>query len=202
MVDHALLEKLALEALAEIAPAGSVGERLDEVGEGEGVVTLHFASVASGYPGWRWTVSLSAVEDLDPTVLEAELLPGDGALLAPDWVPWADRLEEYRAAQAAAGESGDDEDEDSDDDSDDEDSDDDDLDLDDLEGDDADEDLEPEESPEESEEESDNEPEEAEASAPPVAQGDHEQHEPAGDADDAHPEPRRIFRRPRRRAQG
>ena len=34
-------------------------------------------------------------------MLETELMPGDGALLAPDWVPWADRLEEYKAAQAA-----------------------------------------------------------------------------------------------------
>jgi hypothetical protein len=37
-------------------------------------------------------------------VLETELMPGEGALLAPDWVPWSERLEEYRAAQAAAGE--------------------------------------------------------------------------------------------------
>jgi hypothetical protein len=28
-------------------------------------------------------------------------MPGEGALLAPDWVPWVDRLEEYRVAQAA-----------------------------------------------------------------------------------------------------
>jgi hypothetical protein len=34
-------------------------------------------------------------------VLEAELLPGEGALLAPEWVPWAVRLAEYQAAQAA-----------------------------------------------------------------------------------------------------
>jgi hypothetical protein len=32
--------------------------------------------------------------------MEAELMPGEGALLAPDWVPWAERLEDYRAAQA------------------------------------------------------------------------------------------------------
>ena len=34
-------------------------------------------------------------------MLEAELMPGDGALLAPDWLPWAERLAEYQAAQAA-----------------------------------------------------------------------------------------------------
>ena len=34
-------------------------------------------------------------------MLEAELMPGDGALTAPDWLPWAERLAEYQAAQAA-----------------------------------------------------------------------------------------------------
>ena len=34
-------------------------------------------------------------------MLEVELMPGDGALIAPDWLPWAERLAEYQAAQAA-----------------------------------------------------------------------------------------------------
>ena len=54
-----------------------------------------------GYPGWFWTVSLAQVEGSAPTVLEVELMPGDGALTAPDWLPWAERLAEYQAAQAA-----------------------------------------------------------------------------------------------------
>ena len=53
-----------------------------------------------GYPGWHWTVSVAELPDEEPTVLEAELLPGDGALLAPDWVPWSERLEDYEDAQA------------------------------------------------------------------------------------------------------
>jgi hypothetical protein len=40
-------------------------------------------------------VSVSQVEGIEPTVLEVGLLPGEGSLVAPDWVPWADRLEEY-----------------------------------------------------------------------------------------------------------
>src|SRR4029453_9433973 len=58
----------------------------------------------AGYPGWFWTVSLARLDDAEPTVLEVELLPGDGALLAPDWVPWAERLADYQAAQAALAE--------------------------------------------------------------------------------------------------
>ncbi|WP_227000815.1 DUF3027 domain-containing protein [Protaetiibacter intestinalis] len=94
--------RIAREALAEITPASTVGELVSQTDEGEGVTTVEFAATMSGYPGWHWTVSVVELPDEAPTVLEAELLPGDGALLAPDWVPWSERLEEYRAAQAAA----------------------------------------------------------------------------------------------------
>ena len=49
------------------------------------------------------------------------MLPADGALLAPDWVPWSDRMDDYRAAQLALGEAASDSDDDDDDDDDDED---------------------------------------------------------------------------------
>ena len=68
----------------------------------EHVLTLLFASDLAGYPGWRWSVTLARVEGAEPTVLETELMPGDAALLAPEWVPWSVRLAEYRAAQEAA----------------------------------------------------------------------------------------------------
>jgi len=85
-------ETLAREALAEITPAGTFGDFMSETAEGEGVYTLLFAATMGGYPGWHWTVSVAELPDSAPTVLEAELLPGDGSLLAPDWVPWSDRL--------------------------------------------------------------------------------------------------------------
>ncbi len=93
---------LALAALREITPADTVGPAAGYTVEDDGAVSLRFHTRLSGYPGWFWTVSVAVVEDADPTVLEVELLPGDGALLAPDWVPWATRLAEYQAAQAAA----------------------------------------------------------------------------------------------------
>ncbi|WP_456285970.1 DUF3027 domain-containing protein [Microbacterium sp. JZ70] len=104
--DPRLLEArdLALAALREITPAQTIGEPAGYTVEGDGVVSLRFENRLSGYPGWHWTVSLAVVEDAEPTVLEAELLPGDGALLAPEWVPWSVRLEEYKAAQSAAAE--------------------------------------------------------------------------------------------------
>ncbi|KQM38477.1 DUF3027 domain-containing protein [Microbacterium sp. Leaf203] len=128
-VDERLIgaHDLALAALQEITPASTVGPAAGYTAEDDGAVSLRFHTRLAGYPGWFWTVSVAVVDDSEPTVLEVELLPGDGALLAPDWVPWATRLAEYQAAQAAAAvdDDSDDDDEDADDDdSDDEDSDD------------------------------------------------------------------------------
>lgn len=93
-------EEVARAALADISPAGTVGALLERVEEEDGTATLRFLSTLSGYPGWHWSVSVAEVPGEEPTVMEAELMPGEGALLAPDWVPWAERLEDYRAAQA------------------------------------------------------------------------------------------------------
>jgi hypothetical protein len=112
---------LALQALAEVTDPASVGE-LVEVAEPEpGVRDLVFACRLPGYIAWRWTVTTAQVGDAAPTVLEVELLPGEGALVAPPWVPWAERLAEYRRthpdeAEDAAGDLEDDDDEDDDED--------------------------------------------------------------------------------------
>ncbi|WP_091029121.1 DUF3027 domain-containing protein [Microbacterium oxydans] len=95
---------LALAALGEITPASSVGPAAGYLIEEDGSVSLRFENRLAGYPGWYWTVTVAQVDDEDPTVLELELLPGDGALLAPDWVPWAERLAEYRAHQVELAE--------------------------------------------------------------------------------------------------
>ncbi|MGO2528874.1 MAG: DUF3027 domain-containing protein [Microbacterium gubbeenense] len=121
--DPSLVEakELALSALKEITPEETIGDPADYAVEDDGVVSLRFRSKLLGYPGWFWTVSLTRVEGEEPTVLEAELLPGEGALLAPEWVPWSQRLEEYKAHQAemkaaeeSNGDAGDDDDDDDD----------------------------------------------------------------------------------------
>lgn len=94
---------LARAALLEITPADTIGEPVGHIVEGEHVVSLLFDCTMSGYPGWHWTVSLSRVDDdSEPSVLETELMPGGEALLAPEWVPWSDRLADYRTAQELA----------------------------------------------------------------------------------------------------
>ncbi|MGN8026562.1 DUF3027 domain-containing protein [Microbacterium sp. 22242] len=91
---------LALAALHEITPASTVGPPAGYLPEADGVISLRFENRLAGYPSWYWTVTVAQVGDEEPTVLETELLPGAGALLAPEWVPWAERLAEYRAHQA------------------------------------------------------------------------------------------------------
>jgi hypothetical protein len=107
-------EELARTALLEVTDARSIGPLVSETDEGDGVVSLRFESNLPGYLGWKWTVSVAKIGDAEPTVLETELMPGDGALLAPEWVPWSERLDEYNAVRAAA-EAGEDEDDTDDD---------------------------------------------------------------------------------------
>ncbi|NQX14166.1 DUF3027 domain-containing protein [Microbacteriaceae bacterium VKM Ac-2855] len=91
---------IARAALLEVTPAATVGDVVGHLAHGEHVLSLYFATTQAGYPGWKWTVTLSRLDaDAEPNVLEVELLPGDGALLAPDWTPWSVRLADYEAAQ-------------------------------------------------------------------------------------------------------
>ena len=84
---------LARAAAAEVAGAGQVGEYLGAQAEGDRVVTHQFVSLLPGYVGWRWAVTVArASRSKLVTVDEVVLLPGPDALLAPEWVPWRDRL--------------------------------------------------------------------------------------------------------------
>lgn len=91
---------IARAALLDITPADTIGEPVGHVVEDKHVLSLLFDCTLSGYPGWHWNVSLSRInENSDPFVLETELMPGGESLLAPEWIPWSDRLSDYRAAQ-------------------------------------------------------------------------------------------------------
>ena len=86
--------ELARHALQEITDPITVGEYLAAAPEAERLVTHLFDCTLSGYRGWRWAVTLSRVpRSRTATVCEMALLPGEEALLAPAWVPWAERLE-------------------------------------------------------------------------------------------------------------
>ena len=84
---------LAREAAESIAEKGTVGEHLGMDMVEDRVGTHYFACTAASYPGWRWAITVARVpRSKTVTVSEANLLPGDGALLSPQWLPYADRL--------------------------------------------------------------------------------------------------------------
>ena len=134
---------IAVAALREITSEDSIGEAIGRTENEDGTLNLIFACLLPGYPGWQWNVSIGRVDGDAPTAIEADLLPTEDALVAPEWVPWSLRLADFLEAQRAAAEAGielegapadlvivsdddDDDDEDDDDDDDDEDDDDDD----------------------------------------------------------------------------
>jgi hypothetical protein len=93
-VDSALAGAVDLaRAAAEVEAAGPVGDHLGVDADDERLATHRFASLQPGYVGWEWSVTVArASRAKDVTVDEVCLLPGPGALLAPGWVPYAERL--------------------------------------------------------------------------------------------------------------
>jgi hypothetical protein len=80
--------------VAREAAGAKVGAHLGAEQEADFVVTHAFASNDPAYVGWRWVVTLTRAEDDDKvTVDDVVLLPGEGALLAPEWVPWSERVQ-------------------------------------------------------------------------------------------------------------
>jgi hypothetical protein len=83
----------ARDAVVAIVGAAAVGDHRGVQAEGERLVTHLFDCADPAYTGWRWAVTVTrAPRSKLVTVSETVLLPGPGALLAPDWVPWHDRL--------------------------------------------------------------------------------------------------------------
>ncbi len=58
------------------------------------VATYLFESNLPGYKGWRWCVTVAKVDEESlPTICDVVALPGPDALLAPDWIPYRDRIQ-------------------------------------------------------------------------------------------------------------
>lgn len=91
---------IARAALAEITDPKTIGADEGFEAHEERVLSLFFECRLPGYPGWRWTATLSRLDGDEVNVLEVELLPGPGSVVAPEWVPWSERLAQYREAQA------------------------------------------------------------------------------------------------------
>jgi hypothetical protein len=84
---------VARQAAEDEAGAAMVGDHLGVVMEDERLATHAFACLSPAYGGWQWAVTLTrAPRAKTVTVNEVVLLPGDGALVAPAWVPWSERV--------------------------------------------------------------------------------------------------------------
>ncbi|MBH1936050.1 DUF3027 domain-containing protein [Streptomyces sp. AV19] len=85
--------ELARAAAEEAAHPGKVGDHVEVVADGDRVVTHYFTCLDPGYRGWRWGVTVARASRAKLVTLdETVLLPGPDALLAPEWVPWSERL--------------------------------------------------------------------------------------------------------------
>ncbi|HEY7853839.1 MAG TPA: DUF3027 domain-containing protein [Aquiluna sp.] len=94
---------LATEALAEL-PKGSYGGFVDEKEIEKGAIDVRFECSMRGYEGWVWVVTLTQPDKRKQAmVAELNLMAGENAVLAPDWVPWAERLAQFRAELKEAG---------------------------------------------------------------------------------------------------
>jgi Protein of unknown function (DUF3027) len=84
---------LARAAAEEMAGPAAVGEHVAVTADGDRVVTHLFRALVPAYHGWCWAITVArASRSKHVTVSESLLLPGPDSILAPDWVPWRERL--------------------------------------------------------------------------------------------------------------
>lgn len=98
---RAVKKDAVLEDAVDVARAGAeavayprpVGEHVGFEMVSERLATHYFASTDAGYVGWCWAVTVARVpRGRVATVCEVDMTPCEGALLAPEWVPWEERL--------------------------------------------------------------------------------------------------------------
>ncbi|WP_045732342.1 DUF3027 domain-containing protein [Pseudarthrobacter chlorophenolicus] len=84
---------VARSALEGITSASDIGPHLAAKSEGDRLVTHLFESRLPGYSGWQWYAVLTRNSRSKlVTVNELGLLPSEDSILAPEWVPWAERV--------------------------------------------------------------------------------------------------------------
>ncbi len=96
---------VARSAVEGIAPAGQIGRHLAARSEGDRLVTHLFESRLPGYLGWQWYAVLTRnSRSKVVTVNELGLLPSEDSVLAPAWIPWAERVRPEDAQDEAPAE--------------------------------------------------------------------------------------------------
>ncbi|WP_293002465.1 DUF3027 domain-containing protein [Mycobacterium sp.] len=84
---------LARAAVVESSGVDTVGEYLGVGYEDPTSATHRFLAHLPGYQGWQWAVVVASYPGADhATVSEVVLVPGPESLLAPEWLPWDQRV--------------------------------------------------------------------------------------------------------------
>jgi hypothetical protein len=83
----------ARAAIVEFSGADAVGDYLGVSYEDTSAATHRFLAHLPGYSGWQWAAVVAAYPGAEQaTISEVVLVPGPTSLLAPDWVPWDQRV--------------------------------------------------------------------------------------------------------------
>jgi hypothetical protein len=94
------LSEFAQEAARLTGGRRAVGDYIRTDEEEPGLRSYIFKSTLRGYVGWFWSVTIFQPEGQEPTISEVVMMPSDEALIAPKWVPWSERLADYKALKA------------------------------------------------------------------------------------------------------
>ena len=89
------LELAKQAVLADAGDAKFVGKYLDVDFDTEARLASYlFEAFLPGYKGWRWVVTAVRVDEDSPaTICDVVLLPGPDSLLAPEWIPYVERIQ-------------------------------------------------------------------------------------------------------------
>jgi hypothetical protein len=84
---------LARAAVEEFSGPDAVGDYLGVSYEDQTAATHRFLAHLPGYSGWQWAAVVAAYPGSgQATISEVVLVPGPTSLLAPEWVPWDQRV--------------------------------------------------------------------------------------------------------------
>lgn len=81
--------------LLEAEKSEHVGQYISvEFDDEDRVATYLFEANLPGYKGWRWCATVAKVDEkTEATICDLVVLPGPDALLAPDWIPYIERIQ-------------------------------------------------------------------------------------------------------------
>ena len=88
------INKAKQAAIEDSGKSEYVGEFYSVDSDEERIATYLFQAKLPGYVGWMWAVTVAKIDDQsEATICDVVLLPGNKALLAPNWVPYSQRIQ-------------------------------------------------------------------------------------------------------------